>query len=604
MKWLLIVVTIFLFILTIIGGAILAYPQIYHNRFFPGVKILNQPLSGLDNNQAVDWLQKQVDDFLHQDLIYQFRGEVVKIPLILQADDPDVSRKLVEYKIDETVQQAFGLGRGRNYLSNVIEQIKLYIFGRNLALQMDLDQDELASLLYQSLNKFTSSKIDARPKFDQDLNLEITAEKAGTDFDYQAILNQTTKQISLLANRPIAIDLIFQQPEIKKADVTEKLLQQVREIVATSTITLFYGDENWPVSNQIFKDWLIFKKTNGRIELGLDASTTGEYLEKQIAVKINRQVLEAKFSIKNGRVTEFQASQDGLELDIEKTLAKMEEELFRNNNFKIDLIVGEIKSSVTTGSVNDYGIVEIIGIGHSKFSGSPKNRRANIKVGADSLNGILINPGEEFSLIKALGEIDASTGYKPELVIKGDRTIPEFGGGLCQIGTTVFRAAIASGLPITERRNHTYRVVYYEPAGKDATIYQPHPDMKFINDTGHNVLIQSRIEGDDLYFDFWGTKDGRLIEQSDSTIYNIKKPGPTQLIETPDLKPGEKNCVEKPHNGADAYFDYKVTYPNDEVKQIRFSSHYIPWPEKCLVGIEPTPATATSTPEILPVPNP
>lgn len=162
--------------------------------------------------------------------------------------------------------------------------------------------------------------------------------------------------------------------------------------------------------------------------MGLEASTTGEYLEKQIAVKINRPVLEAKFDIKNGRVTEFQASQDGLELDIEKTLAKMEEELFKNNNFKIELVAAEIKSNVTTGSVNDYGITEIIGIGHSNFAGSPKNRRANIKVGADSLNGILIKPDEEFSLIKALGEIDASTGYKPELVIKGDRTIPEFGG--------------------------------------------------------------------------------------------------------------------------------------------------------------------------------
>lgn len=142
-------------------------------------------------------------------------------------------------------------------------------------------------------------------------------------------------------------------------------------------------------------------------------------------------------------------------------------------------------------------------------------------------------------------------------------------------------------------------MVYYEPAGKDATIYQPHPDMRFINDTGHNILIQSRIEGDDLYFDFWGTKDGRITEQSDSTIYNIKKPGPTQLIETTELEPGKKNCVEKPHNGADAYFDYQVTYSNGEVKKERFSSHYIPWPEKCLVGIEPIPATATSTPAVI-----
>ncbi|HLC63987.1 MAG TPA: VanW family protein, partial [Patescibacteria group bacterium] len=180
------------------------------------------------------------------------------------------------------------------------------------------------------------------------------------------------------------------------------------------------------------------------------------------------------------------------------------------------------------------------------------------------------------------------TGYLPELVIKGDETIPEYGGGLCQIGTTVFRAALASGLPIVERRNHSYRVVYYEPAGKDATIYDPKPDFKSTNDTSQNILIQTRIEGDNLYFDFWGTADGRIAEQSDSTIYNIKPPGETINIETDKLAPGEKQCTESAHAGADAYFDYKVTYPDGTVQEERFTSHYIPWPAKCLVGKQPT----------------
>jgi hypothetical protein len=82
-----------------------------------------------------------------------------------------------------------------------------------------------------------------------------------------------------------------------------------------------------------------------------------------------------------------------------------------------------------------------VAIGTSNFKGSPVNRRHNIAVGAASVNGTLIAPGEEFSLLKTLGDIDAAAGYKPELVIKGGKTLPEFGGGLCQIGTTAFRAA-------------------------------------------------------------------------------------------------------------------------------------------------------------------
>jgi vancomycin resistance protein YoaR len=156
----------------------------------------------------------------------------------------------------------------------------------------------------------------------------------------------------------------------------------------------------------------------------------------------------------------------------------------------------------------------------------------------------------------------------------------------------MFRTAIKSGLPITMRRNHSYRVSYYEPAGTDAAVYDPWPDVRFLNDTNNHILIQTRIEGDDIYFDFWGTKDGRIVEKTDPVIYNITRPGPTKTIETLDLPVGVKKCTERAHNGADAYFDYKVTYPiseattTPEIKEERFSSHYVPWQEVCLIGVE------------------
>jgi vancomycin resistance protein YoaR len=208
----------------------------------------------------------------------------------------------------------------------------------------------------------------------------------------------------------------------------------------------------------------------------------------------------------------------------------------------------------------------------------------------------LIKPGEEFSLIKALGKIDGTTGYLQELVIKENKTTPEYGGGLCQIGTTLFRAVVNSGLPVTMRRNHSYRVAYYEPAGTDATIYDPLPDFRFMNDTGKALLLQTKISGDKAVFTFWGTRDGRTVSSTKPVIYNIVKPGPTKLVETTDLKPGEKKCTEKAHNGADAYFDYQVIYPSGEEKKVRFSSHYVPWREVCLVGV-----VATSTPMTVPV---
>jgi vancomycin resistance protein YoaR len=261
------------------------------------------------------------------------------------------------------------------------------------------------------------------------------------------------------------------------------------------------------------------------------------------------------------------------------------------------LIVNLAEPKIKTETINNLGIKEKIGVGISNFSGSPANRRHNIAVGSAKLNGILLKPGEEFKLMPALGNISSAAGYLPELVIKDNKTTPELGGGLCQVGTTMFRAALSSGLPITERRPHKYRVSYYEPAGTDATIYDPRPDVRFVNDTANHVLIQTKITGNVVTFEFWGTHDGRKVvfEGNNKTedltqlkpkIFNITRPGPTKFIETDTLPPGVKKQTESAHNGADATFYRYITLPGAEEKKETWNSHYIAWQAVVLVGVE------------------
>jgi len=285
------------------------------------------------------------------------------------------------------------------------------------------------------------------------------------------------------------------------------------------------------------------------------------------------------------------------------TLEKINQEILVNNNTVIELIVKVTEPKVAVGSTNDLGIKEIIGIGYSNFAGSPSNRRHNIGVGAATLNGVLIPPGEEFSLVKTLGAIDGQHGYLQELVIKQNETKPEYGGGLCQIGTTVFRAALQSGLPITMRRNHSYRVVYYEPAGTDATIYDPWPDMKFINDTANYILVQAKLSGNNLSFEFWGAKDDRQVsfegnnvvtdlKQLKPKIFNITTPGPKREVETEELEPGKTKKVESAHNGADASFNRTVVKADGTELKETWKSHYVPWQEVWLIGVDPAKKAA------------
>jgi vancomycin resistance protein YoaR len=246
----------------------------------------------------------------------------------------------------------------------------------------------------------------------------------------------------------------------------------------------------------------------------------------------------------------------------------------------------ETQAPVIRGEAAErLGIRELIGRGTSDFSGSPTNRRKNIKLGAERVHGTIVLSGEEFSMIKTLGPIDGEHGWLPELVIKGNRTLPEFGGGLCQIGTTAFRAAMNTGLLITERRNHSYRVRYYEPAGTDATIYDPSPDFKFKNDTPYAILITTELQGDIVVFSVWGTEDGREAVIGKSVVTNITAPPPKKLIETTDLPVGQTKCTETAHAGATAKVDYTVTYGNGKTKKVTFTSVYRPWQAVCLVGV-------------------
>jgi vancomycin resistance protein YoaR len=253
-----------------------------------------------------------------------------------------------------------------------------------------------------------------------------------------------------------------------------------------------------------------------RLHMRLDSETTVNEEEVQayledLARRVNRDPENAKFAVDNGTVTTFSEAHDGIMLDIPKSVAMITEALLSSNQEAgaLALPFDLKKPEADYGNINNLGISSLIGEGVSNFKGSPTNRIHNVKVGAARFNGVLIKPGEEFSFVKTLGEVDADHGYLPELVIKNNATEPEFGGGICQVSTTTFRAAINSGLKITARKNHAYPVSYYNPQGMDSTVYIPNPDLRFINNTPNYILIQTKIVGTILTFDFYGTDDGR-----------------------------------------------------------------------------------------------
>lgn len=576
----------------------------YSDRIYPGINVAGINIGGLSREEALSALRARSEAVEAAGLAFSSNGTRALLETDITASEADLVFPVLVFENERTIQMAWGEESERGFLSFLKSRLE---HKKNKALKPSylLDEDIVRRFLDDSFPALNIAPQEARLEANDDADVEIIPEQLGKEINYDDALAGIKSQLDLLRPVEISVKTRTAYPLVRAEDL-RALEPQAKAWLERGDFSLLLYDQKKSTSSvyrkvnpQQFIAWAKPKKNGPGVELELDSEKIEAYLNEHLSPALDEEVVLPRFEINNGRVTTWQAGKSGRGMDKETT-ARAIIAAFSAGDDAALIEMTEISPDQLTAD-NELNIKEILGTGHSRFAGSPHNRRHNIRIGADSLHGLLIRPGEEFSLIKALGNIDAASGYLPELVIKGNRTVPEYGGGLCQIGTTVFRTALATGLPITERRNHSYRVSYYEPAGTDATIYDPKPDFRFVNDTGNYILIQARIEGDDIYFDFWGVKDGRIATTTDPVIYNIVKPAPTKIIETTDLAPGERKCTEKSHDGADAYFDYKVIYPEGStttrVHERRFTSHYIPWQAVCLVGkAAPAPAPAPEAP--------
>ena len=314
-----------------------------------------------------------------------------------------------------------------------------------------------------------------------------------------------------------------------------------------------------------------------------------------IASQMNVPSTDALFQFENGRVTSFRTSSNGRQLnnnEANKRITQAFHTAAQTGQQRIIILlpIETVRPTITTDKANTFGIKDLIGTGYSEFAGSAAGRIHNVALAASRLNGILIKPGETFSFNDAVGDISAATGYQSAYIIKGGRTVLGDGGGVCQVSTTLFRAALAAGVPIIERHAHDYRVHYYEEGGYkpglDATVYGPTYDLKFKNDTPASILIQAKtdVANLSLTFELYGTSDGRQSQITNQKLWGVTPPPPDLYQDDPTLPKGTVKQVDFSAWGAKASFDYLVTRGGDMLEQTTFLSNYQPWQAVFLKG--------------------
>lgn len=299
----------------------------------------------------------------------------------------------------------------------------------------------------------------------------------------------------------------------------------------------------------------------------------------QISPEFETKPQSAEFVMTNQRVTSFKPEVWGEKMDPVQSVVRY----LQTNPTTFTPETIHIPPPQTLHSTNTLGIQDIIARGVSNFKGSSKNRRTNIRVAVEKMRGVLVAPGKNFSFNDNVGDVSAKDGFVPEIVIKKDGLKPELGGGVCQVSSTIFRAVMASGMPIAERKNHSFPVNHYAPQGTDATTYTGVIDFKFTNDTPNYILLWPYFTDDDtLVFDIYGTDDGRRVEVSSPIKYGFQSNG--------IFKTKWTRTVQK---------------PNDTVRTDDLVSTYLPasWFKKEEKFVTATPSPIPPTENITPLDN-
>jgi len=345
--------------------------------------------------------------------------------------------------------------------------------------------------------------------------------------------------------------------EIKVSATREKSLFQAQLLNAVQRdFTLVDNEQkiSYDIDSITLQSWIknYFQPQLNRRVATVDFQKIKEYIIS-MPITIARQPVNGRLAIgSDGEIIETVASIEGLVLNPDKTANNIVAALKNGQNWA-QIHFDGLTPKLSLEKAANIGVNALLARGESNFSGSPQSRIHNITVGAAVYNGLILKPGEEFSFNNLLGAVDASTGYKQELIVKDHKIMTDYGGGLCQVSTTIFRAAMIAGLPITERHNHSLALKYYSPQGFDATIYPGVSDLRFVNDTLGNILIQTEVKGTSLYFDLFGVKDGRQVALD----------GPRTLLWDPD---GSMKTI----------LNRTITYADGMVNKNSFYSEFSP----------------------------
>lgn len=489
----------------------------YANRTFPGVTADGVNVGGLSTADATARLSQRVREYDQASITVTYDGTSHAYP---------ISSLGVTYDVVSAVKQAEAVGREGSPWSRVRQQLHALTGGTTSVSSYSYNGNNLGMAISGLDDQIVTPVADATLTFSGS-QAQVNADQAGTRLDMGKLTSMVLANLNAMSTAPVAAPVYQLQAGLASGTLAGAL-GQIDSAVA-APINISYNGTTRQIDQNTIVSWMDVNQSQAQpflstlnlanlfpvsptVNLGLDPSKVKAYVAS-LAAGIDQPGQNATLAWQNNAVTVVHPSQDGLALDQQDTYNQIMASLAKPAGERnVTLKVADAPAAVNENNIASLGITQQLSEGKTNFYWSPASRITNIELGTARFNDVLLSPGETFSFGKILGPATPAQGYVPGWVILGNSEQQADGGGLCQVTTTAFRAALLAGLPITQRTSHAFAISYYTwpygVPGVDATIYYPELDLKFLNDTGHYILIQTAVDtnANTVTFDLYGTK--------------------------------------------------------------------------------------------------
>ncbi len=499
------------------------------------------------------------------------------------------------YRIDEAIERALAVGRSDGGAG---KRLSTLLFGSDIDLAASVDEalvDNLASEIDDSIGK---ERIDYGIAV-QDGIAYVTQGQDGNMVERASFASEL---LADLTDRTCSTSRMVAHAEYAPVRIDEQAAKRAAAAVTSiisQGVTFSCDGVAWTATAAQIGEWLtssVIDDEGYAINVSIDASKATQDITRNIDALSDSPIADVSFE-RSGDFIAVKLANETKVPDLDGVPEALSQQLFGTGGVKaeqdesastptIDLHSKTLSGELSFDEALSLGVIGKIGSYTTRFTtgSGTENRNHNIELVSQLLDLSVVRRGQEWSYNDTTGNCDESKGFLGAGAIVAGEYTDSVGGGICQVATTVFNAVYESGLPITERHNHSLYIASY-PQGRDAAVTYPEMDLRWQNDTASDVLLRVSTESGQVTATLYGVDPGYTVSTQTGQWEEGESYQTTTTVDE-SLAPGAKYVKTRGSDGSTIDVIRTVTADGSVVRQDRFASVYDPINEVIVTGPE------------------